>query len=464
MSVNDTIAAVATAPGESSIAVVRSSGQGVKDLIRSVFRTPSGKKAVLPTKRVIRYGFVVDPVTEEKIDECILLWMPGTKSYTAEDSCEFQVHGGFQSVNLTLNALMRSGVRIAEPGEFTKRAFLNGRIDLSQAEAVMDLIQSKTEAANKAAFSSLQGKLHNEIIRLRKQVLRLQAHVEVHLDYPEHDDEEIALVQVIQEGEQIHNSIHWLREAAVKGRILREGIKVAIVGKPNVGKSSLMNLFLGRDRAIVTDIPGTTRDVIEEYISLNGVPIKIVDTAGIRITEDLVERIGVEKSHQEMESADLILLLLDVSRPLEEEDFQLFSYTQSKRRIIVINKIDEILQWDIDEIGSSFFKKEDRVVKISIKAEKNLNDLNHEIVSSALGSQQQDFWEGALMANARQLAWLNKADESLQEAIEAASFNVTLDVIAVSLQECYKNLGWVIGEQVGEDLLDEIFSNFCLGK
>lgn len=457
----DTIAAIATSLGEASIGVVRVSGDGVKDVASKAFRLRNGSVPKWRDTRSLYYGQVVDPFTGVQIDECILLWMPGPRSYTAEDVAEFQVHGGIRVVQMVLEAVLKAGARLAEPGEFTKRAFLNGRIDLSQAEAVMDLIRAKTDLASRSALSQVNGRLSERIRALRKRLIELQAHVEVTIDYPEHDVESVACAQVVDTGCHLLTEIEAMIENAEVGQILREGVVTTIVGRPNVGKSSIMNALLRRDRAIVTDIPGTTRDVLEEYVNVRGIPFRLADTAGIRDTADVVERIGVEKSRQMVQSAQLVLLVLNRNEPLTPEDVQLMEETAHVPRIVVLNKIDLPATLDISEIQSR--AGESPVVEISAKEAEGLAALEEAMEKLVMGGMA-DRGDISYMTNARQSELLRAARQDLVAAVDAARAGATLDIIAVQLQSAYAALGRVIGEEVGEDLLDEIFSRFCLGK
>ncbi|WP_029422169.1 tRNA uridine-5-carboxymethylaminomethyl(34) synthesis GTPase MnmE [Alicyclobacillus macrosporangiidus] len=458
---SDTIAAISTALGEAGIGVVRVSGAQARDVVDRVFRLPSGRHARLPAHRGLFYGTVIDPFEERPIDECILLWMPGPRSYTAEDVTELQVHGGIRVIEAVLEAVLQAGARLAEPGEFTKRAFLNGRIDLSQAEAVMDLIRAKTDLARRSAWAQMQGRFSEVVRGLRRRLLELQAHVEVTLDYPEHDVEAVACEQVVAVGESLMAEIDRLLADARVGQILREGVVTTITGRPNVGKSSLLNALLRRERAIVTDIPGTTRDVIEEYVNLRGIPFRLVDTAGIRETEDVVERIGVERSREMVVQSELVLLVLNGSEALTEEDVQLLTETRGRPRVVVVNKSDLPSAWEDAEIRA--WTGSDPVVHVSAKSASGLGMLEEEMERAVLGGEVRTA-EAAYMTNARQADLLRRARRDLEDAVHAASIGATLDVVAVQLQAAYGSLGLVIGEEAGEDLLDAIFSQFCLGK
>ncbi|GEO27257.1 tRNA modification GTPase MnmE [Alicyclobacillus acidoterrestris] len=457
----ETIAAIATALGEASIGVVRVSGEHAKAVAERMVRTPKGRSVSFSGPRKILYGQIVHPCTEVVIDEGIILWMPGPHSYTAEDVVELQVHGGIQLVQTVLEATLAAGARLAEPGEFTKRAFLNGRIDLSQAEAVMDLIRAKTDFAGRVALQQVQGRFSEEVRSIRRALIELQAHVEVTIDYPEHDVEAVACEQVVEVGTALMRRIGALLDGAKLGQILRDGVATAIVGRPNVGKSSLLNALLRRDRAIVTDIPGTTRDVLEEYVNVRGIPLKLIDTAGIRETSDVVERIGVDKSRQSIREAELVLVVLDGTMPPTPEDVEILQSTRGLKRVLVVNKMDAGIHPELAEFVDG--AEAAAVVHVSAREQQQIEQLELEIARLVQGEMSLER-DTTYMTNVRQKNLLEVATTDLQMAIDAAQAGATLDLIAVHLQSTYEELGLVIGEETGEDLLDEIFSRFCLGK
>lgn len=456
----DTIAAIGTALGEASVGMIRVSGPMALEIATKMLRQKSGKKWTA-NSRGMWYGTLVHPVSTEEIDECLVLCMPGPNSYTAEDVVEFQVHGGIQLVHSVLNATLAAGARLAEPGEFTKRAFLNGRLDLSQAEAVIDLIRSKTELASKSALKLVKGQFSEQVQQMRKRLIHLQAHVEVTIDYPEHDVESVACAAVIDTGQELLTEIQELLRRGKMGQVLRDGVRTAIVGRPNVGKSSLLNALLRRDRAIVTDIPGTTRDVLEEYANIEGIPFRLMDTAGIRETADVVERIGVERSREAVEDAEFVIVMLNQNEHLTGDDEQLLRLTKDMPRVIAVNKIDLEAQLNIEKLSE--LAREAPVIRLSLRRGTGLSDLEAAMVSRVRQGdlQTEDI---SYMTNARQNSLLEGVVEDLQVAVEAAAAGATLDILAVQLQSAYAGLGQVIGEEAGEDLLDEIFSNFCLGK
>ncbi|MCL6452852.1 MAG: tRNA uridine-5-carboxymethylaminomethyl(34) synthesis GTPase MnmE [Alicyclobacillus sp.] len=456
----DTIAAIATALGEAGVGIVRVSGDHSWSVAQRLFETASGRP-LRNRRRGLHYGRVVDPDSAMELDECVLLWMPGPHSYTGEDVVEFQVHGGIQLVQSVLRAALRAGARLAEPGEFTKRAFLNGRMDLSQAEAVIDLIRAKTDLASRSALRQVQGALSREVARLRKELLRLQAHVEVTIDYPEHDVESVAATAVVETGGRVIRALDDMLNQARFGQVLREGVRTAIVGRPNVGKSSLLNALLQRDRAIVTEIAGTTRDVLEEVVNVGGVPFRLADTAGVRETADVVEQMGVERTRQTVRDAQFVLVVLSAVDELAAEDWELLAQTTNTPRVLVVNKADLV-----DEARHQAWRArwpEETVVCTSMQTGEGLPDLREAMVA-AVNRGHVEMEDLSYLGNARQLTLLQRAREELQLGVEAADSGATLDIVAVQLQEAYRALGLVIGEEAGEDLLDEIFSNFCLGK
>src|SRR5579875_780609 len=456
----DTIAAIATAIGEGSVGIVRVSGEMAKSIGEKLVRTASGKPIRL-ARRTMRYGRVVQPDSEDPLDEVIILWMPGPHSYTGEDVLELQVHGGVHVLQTVLAACLAAGARMAEPGEFTKRAFLNGRMDLSQAEAVIDLIRAKTEFAGKMALRQVEGRFGDEVRSIRKELLTLQAHVEVTIDYPEHDVEDVACQQVLTVGEGLLKRIDKLIASAALGRVLREGVRTAIVGRPNVGKSSLLNALLQRDRAIVTEIAGTTRDVLEEVVNVGGIPFRLADTAGVRETADVVEQMGVERTRQAVRDAQFVLVVLSAADELAAEDWELMTETASTPRILVVNKADLVEDARLAAWRGRW--PHETVVCTSMQTGQGLPDLREAMVA-AVNRGHVEMEDLSYLGNARQVGLLRRAREELQLGVEAAASGATLDVVAVQLQGAYQELGFVIGEEAGEDLLDEIFSNFCLGK
>ncbi|MFF2157139.1 tRNA uridine-5-carboxymethylaminomethyl(34) synthesis GTPase MnmE [Paenibacillus chitinolyticus] len=457
--ISDTIAAIATPLGEGGIAVVRVSGDEAVKLVEPLFR--SKVKLSEAQTHTIHYGHIIHPSSGDKIEEVLISVMRAPRSFTTEDVVEINCHGGIVSVKRVMDLLLEQGIRVAEPGEFTKRAFLNGRIDLTQAEAVIDLIRSKSDRAFQIALKQVDGNLSKAIGELRYQLVELMAHIEVNIDYPEHDVEEMTNAFIRERCIGVSSRIDELLRTAEHGKILREGIVTAIIGKPNVGKSSLLNTLAQENRAIVTDIPGTTRDVIEEYVNVGGIPLKLLDTAGIRETSDLVEQIGVERSRTALSEADLILLVLNSSEPLLPEELAMIEELRQRQTIVILNKTDLPLQIDKEEVEAKF--PQGRVVSLSLLEGSGLAELEKAI--SAI------FFEGNLestdltyVSNVRHIGLLKQAKGSLREAMEANDAYVPIDMIQIDIRAAWEHLGEIIGDSVAESLIDQIFSQFCLGK
>ena len=459
MFIDDTIAAIATAPGEGGIGIIRISGEKSLQVAQSIFKSKSGKMIKDYNARTLIYGTVVD--NEKVIDEVLVAYMKGPNSYTAEDVIEINCHGGFISVKKILELILSKGVRLAEAGEFTKRAFLNGRIDLSQAEAIIDVIKSKTDMAHEVAQSQLEGSLAKKIKDLRMNVTEVLAHLEVSIDFAEEDVEEITYQTLEEKALELRNEIKKLYDTAESGKILRDGLKTVIVGKPNVGKSSLLNSILGENRAIVTDIAGTTRDVIEEFVNIKGIPLKIVDTAGIRETEDVVEKIGVEKSRESFSTADLVIMVLDASRKLSEEDMEILESLKNKKTIVLLNKMDLESQIELEKI-EEFVNSED-IIKISALKHQGIEELQDKIEAMVYHGSVKNS-SNLMITNSRHKDALFKAYESINDAISAIEQRMPYDFIEVDLKNIWDYLGYINGDTVREDLLDTIFANFCIGK
>lgn len=459
MFIDDTIAAIATAPGEGGIGIIRISGEKSLQVAQSIFKSKSGKMIKDYNARTLIYGKVVD--NEKVIDEVLVAYMKGPNSYTAEDVIEINCHGGFISVKKILELILSKGVRLAEAGEFTKRAFLNGRIDLSQAEAIIDVIKSKTDMAHEVAQSQLEGSLAKKIKDLRMNVTEVLAHLEVSIDFAEEDVEEITYQTLEEKALELRNEIKKLYDTAESGKILRDGLKTVIVGKPNVGKSSLLNSILGENRAIVTDIAGTTRDVIEEFVNIKGIPLKIVDTAGIRETEDVVEKIGVEKSRESFSTADLVIMVLDASRKLSEEDMEILESLKNKKTIVLLNKMDLEPQIELEKI-EEFVNSED-IIKISALKHQGIEELQDKIEAMVYHGSVKNS-SNLMITNSRHKDALFKAYESINDAISAIEQRMPYDFIEVDFKNIWDYLGYINGDTVREDLLDTIFANFCIGK
>ncbi|MGG0643749.1 tRNA uridine-5-carboxymethylaminomethyl(34) synthesis GTPase MnmE [Sporosarcina gallistercoris] len=458
----DTIAAISTPMGEGAIAIVRISGDEAVGIADRLFRSPSGKRLVDSSSHTIHYGHLVDPSTDETVEEIMVSLMKAPKTFTREDVIELNCHGGLVSVNRVLRLVLQYGARLAEPGEFTKRAFLNGRIDLSQSEAVMDLIRAKTDRAMNVALNQMDGKLSRLIGELRQALLETLAQVEVNIDYPEYDDvEEMTIPLMIEKGEWVRSEIIRLLATSSQGRILREGLSTVIIGRPNVGKSSLLNSLVQENKAIVTDIAGTTRDIIEEYVNVKGVPLKLVDTAGIRETEDIVERIGVERSRQVLKEADLVILLLNGSEELSPEDERLLETIHPMDAIIVVNKTDLPQKIDIGSVQQLAGEK--HVITTSILQDEGIEELEETIAGLFFGGgiEAED---PTYVSNERHIALLHQAKTSIEDAIQAAEARVPIDMIQIDITRTWELLGEIVGDTVQDSLINQLFSQFCLGK
>jgi len=458
--ISDTIAAISTPLGEGAIAIVRLSGDEAIAVSDRFFKSPSGKSLSEVSTHTIHYGHLLDPKTETIVEEVMVTVLRAPNTFTKEDVVEINCHGGIVAVNRVLALVLSSGVRLADPGEFTKRAFLNGRIDLSQAEAVMDLIRAKTDKAMGLALGQIDGRLSSLIRELRQKILTVLAQVEVNIDYPEYDDvEEVSQQLLEQHGREIQVEIVRLLQTAEQGKILREGIATAIIGRPNVGKSSLLNGLLRENKAIVTDIPGTTRDIIEEYVNVRGVPLKLIDTAGIRETEDVVERIGVERSHAALEQADLVLLVLNYAEPLQAEDERLLKLIEGKKVILVVNKLDLPEALELDKLPAGC-----PVIQTSAVNHIGIEDLEQAISSLFFQGEVVDTAEATYVSNARHIALLEQALAAIKEALAANEEGMPIDVVQIDMTRAWELLGEIIGENVHDSLIDQLFSQFCLGK
>lgn len=456
----DTIAAISTPPGEGAISIVRMSGENAVKIATKFFQ---GKDLTQVASHTINYGHIIDPASHREIDEVMVSVLRGPKTYTREDIIEINCHGGIVSTNEILQLLLQNGARLAEPGEFTKRAFLHGRIDLTQAESVMDLIRAKTDRSMKVALNQLDGNLAHLINNLRQDILDVLAQVEVNIDYPEYDDVETLTTKMLKEKAlAVRDRIKQLEQTAKQGKILREGLATAIVGRPNVGKSSLLNHLLHEDKAIVTDIAGTTRDVIEEYVNVRGVPLKLIDTAGIRETDDKVEKIGVERSRQAIDQADLVMLLLNASEPLTAEDQELLAATADKKRIVVLNKTDLPQQLDQAEL-QTYLKPAEEVIALSVLANAGIDRLEEQIAKLFFGGIENS-QTTVIVTNARHVALLNKAEQSLTAVLQGIEAGMPVDLCQIDMTAAWDSLGEITGDSYQDELLDQLFSQFCLGK
>jgi tRNA modification GTPase len=456
----DTIAAISTPPGEGGISIVRLSGDEAIQVAQRVFK---GKDLANVPTHTINYGHIVDPATQDVVDEVMVSVMRAPKTYTREDVIEINCHGGIVDTNRILQLLLSQGARMAEPGEFTKRAFLNGRIDLTQAESVMDLIRAKTDKAMQVAVDQLDGNLSHLIKNLRQDIFSVLGQEEVNIDYPEYEMDEVTGKMMLEKAQKVRDHLVQLLKTANQGKILREGLATAIIGRPNVGKSSLLNYLLHEDKAIVTDVAGTTRDTLEEYVNVRGVPLKLVDTAGIHHTTDKVEKIGVERSKKALGQADLVLLVLDASAPLQSDDRELLKATQDKKRIILLNKTDLPAALHPENL-EALVTDDSRIISVSILKTAGLDALEAAIARLFFGEGIENSQSNVLVTNARQYGLLAQAKAALDEVITALQNEVPLDLVQIDMTTAWEKMGEVVGENAPDELIAQLFSQFCLGK
>lgn len=461
MFLDDTIAAIATAPGIGGIGIIRISGPEACDVVNRIFHSKQSIPLGERQTRTIHYGHIVHPKTGKTLDEVIVVLMKGPHSYTAEDVVEIQCHGGFVSVREILKVLLSEGVRQAEEGEFTKRAFLNGRIDLTQAEAIIDIIDAKTEQSLEVAVNQLDGTLSKYIRALRDELIAMIAHLEVTIDYPEEDIEDVSAQEVRTGLAPILEKMDNLLATAQRGKLLRDGVMVSIIGRPNAGKSSLMNALLREDRAIVTNIPGTTRDSIEEFLTIQGIPVRLIDTAGIRETEDIVESMGVEKARQYLDKADVVVLVIDGSKPLEPEEQELLQLITNRPSIIFLNKADQAQYISKEEIAAMGTFTE--IVTISAAQGEGMDEMARVITSLVQGGSVQASHE-AMLSNVRHITLMEQAKVSLDQSILAIDSGMPIDLIVTDIRAAWELLGDITGESLRESMVDELFKRFCLGK
>ncbi|MBE5676007.1 tRNA uridine-5-carboxymethylaminomethyl(34) synthesis GTPase MnmE [Staphylococcus sp. SS87] len=456
----DTITSISTPMGEGAIGIVRLSGPQAVEIADKLYKGKHLLKDV--PSHTINYGHIIDPDTKEVVEEVMVSILRAPKTFTREDIIEINCHGGILTINRVLELTMTHGARMAEPGEFTKRAFLNGRIDLSQAEAVMDFIRSKTDRASKVAMNQIEGRLSDLIKKQRQSILEILAQVEVNIDYPEYDDVEDATTEfLLERSKEIKQEINRLLDTGAQGKIMREGLSTVIVGKPNVGKSSMLNNLIQDNKAIVTEVAGTTRDVLEEYVNVRGVPLRLVDTAGIRETEDIVEKIGVERSRKALSQADLILFVLNNNEALTQEDYTLYEVVKNEDVIVIVNKMDLEQNIDIDEVKKMI--GDTPLIQTSMLKQEGIDELEIQIRDLFFGGEVQN-QDMTYVSNSRHISLLKQARQTIQDAIDAAESGVPMDMVQIDLTRTWEILGEIIGETASDELIDQLFSQFCLGK
>jgi tRNA modification GTPase len=468
-STEETIAAIATPPGPGGIGIIRISGPRALSILQTVFRPRHGRSKSARESHRMYYGWIVDPQSSVTIDEVMAVFMQAPNTYTREDVVEIQCHGSYVVLQEILGLITAAGARLAAPGEFTKRAFLNGRLDLTRAEAVIELIEARTEAGRSIAMGQLQGKLQEEILTIRERLMGLRAVIEVAIDFPEEENDILAAATLLQQlRDEVQEPLALLIARADEGRVYREGISAVILGRPNVGKSSLLNTLLQEERALVTPVPGTTRDTIEECVNIRGIPVRIVDTAGIRHTTETVEEMGIQRARAKLADADLVLLVLDASEPLSDEDRALYSsIRQSGRKqklLLVLNKIDIAPNASAEEYRSGLGGEE--LVAVSARENANIRALQDAVFSLVAGDRQGDGWDpgAAVVPNVRHRDALKKTAQATRRIEEGLVGAISPDLLAVDIQAALDQLGDIVGETTAEDVLDMIFERFCIGK
>ena len=449
----ETIAAISTPPGVGGIGIIRISGDNALNVVKRIFKAKN-KSEIKPF--TIRFGYVVDE-NQNALDQVLVSYFKSPKSYTGEDVIEINCHGGNVSTREILELVLKNGARLAEPGEFTKRAFLNGKLDLTQAEAVIELINSKSDKESKASYKQLEGLLGAKIKEIKQGIIDLLVDIEANIDYPEYDIEEVRRERIYNVLSTNVSKLETLEKSFESGKILRDGVSTVIIGKPNVGKSSLLNRLVKEDRAIVTEIAGTTRDTIEEYITIRGIPLKLVDTAGIHETDDIVESIGVNKSKKAIDESELVLLMLDATRELSKEDEELLEATKNKNRIILINKIDAD-----KKINKDMFKS-DKVIEMSTKTLAGIEELE-ETIEEMFNISELNIENEIVITNVRHKNLIHKAAEEIKNAIVSIKNGLPIDMLSIDLQEALQNLGEITGESISEEVVKGIFAKFCVGK
>ena len=454
-----TIAAISTAPGIGGIGIIRISGEETFKIIEKIFIPKNKNKEIKGYN--FKYGHIIDPKTNEIIDEVLVSYFIKPHSYTTENMCEINSHGGNIVMENILQLCLENGVELAEPGEFTKRAFLNGRIDLSQAESIIDIINSKTQKESKASLKQLEGFLSNKIKYIRNEILDVMVDIEANIDYPEYDIEEVTESNTKNMLIKVKDDLMKLKDTFDNGKIIKEGIKIAIIGKPNAGKSSLLNALLREERAIVSKYKGTTRDSIEEFMNINGIPIKIIDTAGIRKAEDEVEKIGIERAKEIANDADLLIAIFDISDKMNEEDLEIIDLIKNRKALIVLNKID--LVNDNLKIDDRLLSLNKKIIKISALNKEGIEEINNAI-SDMFKINDINVDNEVIVTNTRHKNLINKAIKSTDNALSSIENNMPIDIVAIDIKGILENLGEITGENVSENIINEIFSKFCLGK
>lgn len=454
-----TIASISTAPGIGGIGIIRMSGEKTFEILGKIFQPKTAQKIKDIKGYTIKYGHIIE--NGEIIDEVLVSYFKAPRSYTTENMCEINSHGGNIIVKKILEMCLKNGAELAEPGEFTKRAFLNGRIDLAQAESVIDVINAKSDKEAKSGIKQLEGYLSSEIKGIKQEILDVLVNIEVTIDYPEYDTPEVQEQEIRQMLESVGNKLEKLEKSFDNGKIIKDGIKTAIIGKPNAGKSSLLNAILKEDRAIVTEYEGTTRDTIEEFVNINGIPLKLIDTAGIRETKDEVEKIGIAKSRETANTADLIIAIFDASKEIDEEDLEVIDFIKNKKAIIILNKMD--LKAKIDENNENLKKLSGNIIKMS--ALKNIGtDKLYEKITEMFNLNEINLDNENVITNVRQKNLITKAIENVKKAKETIEQKMPIDIVAIFIKDILEDLGKITGEVVTEDIIEEIFANFCLGK
>ena len=453
----ETIAAISTATGNGGIGIIRMSGKECFNILEKIFRPIKRSENI--SGYTIKYGHIMDG--DNIVDEVLVSYFKAPKSYTTENMCEINSHGGFIVERRILELCLKNGAELAEPGEFTKRAFLNGRIDLVQAESIIDLINSKSEKEAKASISQLEGNLSKNINSIKSELLDLMADVEASIDYPEYDIEEVTNKKILQALDKVESHLKKLNKTFKNGKILREGIKTAIIGKPNAGKSSLLNTILNEERSIVSETKGTTRDTIEEYVTIEGITLKLIDTAGIRETNDEIEKIGVEKSKKLINEAELVIAIFDGTKDLSEEDYEILNLIESKNAIILLNKMD-IKDFELDK-NDTIKKSGKEIIKISARNGDNI-DILYKAIANMYKINDIELDNGEIVTNIRHKNQIDESLKSIEKTRETVYNNMPVDIIEICLKQILSDLGKITGDDISEDIINEIFSKFCLGK